>query len=49
MSKNSKPQSVTIVGGRNVAPPPPKKPKTKTPKTAGPEKTTQPEKEPENE
>lgn len=49
MPKNSKPQPVTMVGGRNVSPPPPKPTKTKTPKAPTPEKPTQPTKEPENE
>lgn len=38
MTKNSKPQSVTIRGGKNVAPPPPKEPKAKPPKDDTPEK-----------
>lgn len=32
---------ITMVGGRNVAPPPPKEPKTKPPKDKAPEKSDQ--------
>ncbi len=37
MSKNSKTQSVTMVGGHNVAPPPSKPSKTKPPEQPEPE------------
>ncbi|MBA7528099.1 hypothetical protein ES705_20282 [subsurface metagenome] len=37
MSKNSKTQSVTMLGGHNVAPPLPKPSKTKPPKEPEPE------------
>jgi hypothetical protein len=49
MTNNSKSQSVTMVGGRNIAAPPSKKPSTKSPKKPAPkpEKTPAAEAPPE--